>query len=260
MYTPSFKVKKTGVPVLSAKEIENHGERFVADFCPDALTHPQPLDVESFSECYLGMTPDYQYLSHNGVYLGMTVFNDTDKVVVYSPETKRAEYIHAKPRTMIIDNSLLVPEQAHRYRFTVIHETGHDIFHSAYFAYNRNQQSFFPVEDIPMVRCRRDNCSLPQNQRLWTDNDWMEWHSNKFSSVFLMPKKAVALVANDFGNVKGPENNVAKCRLIAEISRTFDVSIAAASIRLKDLGYIAKDDTTDYSMVTAINDFAGLFA
>ena len=64
------------------------------------------MDIEGFIEFYLGMTPDYQYLSHNGVYLGMTVFNDTNKVPVYDPATNRAEYISAKARTVIIDNRL----------------------------------------------------------------------------------------------------------------------------------------------------------
>lgn len=102
MYIPSFRVKKNGVPILSKDEIDGIGERYVQDFCPEVLTHPMPVDIESFVEHYLGITPDYQYLSHNGVYLGMTVFNDTNKVPVYDPGTGRAEYISAKARTVII--------------------------------------------------------------------------------------------------------------------------------------------------------------
>lgn len=65
MYNPSFRVKKNGVPVVSKKELDAFGERFVRDFQPDVLKNPAPVDVESFIECYLGMTPDYQFLSHN---------------------------------------------------------------------------------------------------------------------------------------------------------------------------------------------------
>ena len=39
------------------------------DFQPSVLTNPAPVDIESFVENYLGMTPDYQLLSHNGIYL-----------------------------------------------------------------------------------------------------------------------------------------------------------------------------------------------
>ena len=97
MYTPSLRVKNNGVPILSKAEIDAIGERFVRDFQPEVLTNPSPVDIEGFIEFYLGMTPDYQYLSHNGVYLGMTVFNDTNKVPVFDPATNRAEYIVPRP-------------------------------------------------------------------------------------------------------------------------------------------------------------------
>ena len=158
MYTPSLRVKNNGVPILSKAEIDAIGERFVQDFQPEVLTNPSPVDIEGFIEFYLGMTPDYQYLSHNGVYLGMTVFNDTDKVPVFDPATNRAEYISAKARTVIIDNRLLDESQRHRYRFTLGHEGGHDIFHSGYFSYNPDQVSIFDDELIaPMIQCRVDN-------------------------------------------------------------------------------------------------------
>ena len=99
--------KRSGVPVLSRKQIDDIGERLVQDFCPDAMIHPQALDVDLFAQDYLGMEQDYQYLSHCGVYLGMTVFNDTNKVVVYNPEKQEAEYISARAKTIIIDNTLL---------------------------------------------------------------------------------------------------------------------------------------------------------
>ena len=128
MYTPSYRTQKNGVPVLKKEEIDTIGEAYVRDFQPEVLRNPAPVDIEGFIECYLGMTTDYQYLSHNGIYLGMTVFNDTDRVIVWSPETNRAEYISAKARTVIVDNSLLEESQKHRYRFTLGHEGGHDIF------------------------------------------------------------------------------------------------------------------------------------
>ncbi len=67
MYTPSLRVKNNGVPILSKAEIDAIGERFVQDFQPEVLTNPSPVDIEGFIEFYLGMTPDYQYLSHNAL-------------------------------------------------------------------------------------------------------------------------------------------------------------------------------------------------
>lgn len=88
MYTPSFKTKKNGVPVLDRKEIDNIGENFIRDFQPSVLTSPAPVDIENFTEFYLGMTPDYQYLSHNGIYLGMTVFNDTKLYTIFGKNSR----------------------------------------------------------------------------------------------------------------------------------------------------------------------------
>ena len=81
MYTPSYRTQKNGVPVLKKEEIDTIGEEYVRDFQPEVLRNPAPVDIEGFIECYLGMTTDYQYLSHNGIYLGMTVFNDTDREI-----------------------------------------------------------------------------------------------------------------------------------------------------------------------------------
>ena len=76
MYFPTFRKKKNGVPVLSKGDIEVIAHNFVRDFQPEALTVPQELKMEEFIECYLGMTPDYQYLSHkkNNTLWGVVFF------------------------------------------------------------------------------------------------------------------------------------------------------------------------------------------
>lgn len=261
MYTPSFRVKKNGVPVISKKELDIIGERFVRDFQPEVLTNPAPVDVERFIECYLGMTPDYQLLSHNGVYLGMTVFNDTNKVPVYDPVTKRAEYITAKARTVIIDSRLLEESQQHRYRFTLGHEGGHDILHSGFFSYNPDQLSMYDAPLPPMIQCRVDNTSpCKTDTKLWSDRDWMEWQANRLSSAILMPESAVRLIADKFRSKGKLVSPASRCLLVAQISSIFDVSISAATYRLKDLGYIDQQDSCDYSYGTALADFASVVA
>lgn len=247
MYTPSLRVKENGVPILSKAEIDVIGERFVRDFQPEVLAHPAPVDIEGFIEFYLGMTPDYQFLSHNGVYLGMTVFNDTNKVPVYDPVNHRADYISAKARTVIIDNRLLDESQKHRYRFTLGHEGGHDILHSGFFSYDPNQTSLFDSEVIaPMIQCRVENtASDRRDTRKWNDRDWMEWQANHLSAAILMPKTPIMEMAKHHGDkLKYPPS---MGLFIAQISTVFDVSITAATNRLKDLGILRKDDSTNYS-------------
>lgn len=237
MYNPAFRVKKNGVPVVSKKELDNIGERFVRDYQPDVLKTPGPVDIDGFVEHYLGMTPDYQYLSHNGIYLGMTVFNDTNKVPVYDPVAKRAEYISARARTVIIDNRLLEENQQHRYRFTLGHEGSHDILHSGYFAYNPDQLSMFDYPLTPMIQCRMDSpTSRKPDPNLWTDADRMEWQANRLSSAILMPTTAVRIVATRYPQCRTSLQD--SFSLIQEVAEVFDVSAEAATYRLKDLGYI----------------------
>ena len=191
--------KRSGVPVLSRKQIDDIGERLVQDFCPDAMVHPQALDVDLFAQDYLGMEQDYQYLSHCGVYLGMTVFNDTNKVVVYNPEKQEAEYISARAKTIIIDNTLLEENQEHRYRFTMGHEAaGHGVLHEEYFGYDRNQLTLFDTaNEAAMIQCRTDSSKIAsKDSRLWDDHDWMEWQANTFASCLLMPRRLVMEVTS----------------------------------------------------------------
>lgn len=258
MYTPSLRVKNNGVPILSKAQIDAIGEHFVQDFQPEVLTNPTPVDIEGFIEFYLGMTPDYQYLSHNGVYLGMTVFNDTNKVPGFDPATNRAEYISAKARTVIIDNRLLEENQHHRYRFTLGHEGGHDIFHSGYFSYNPNQVTIFDDELMaPMIQCRVDNGTTDKSDtRNWDDLDWMEWQANHLSAAVLMPKTPIIQMAKHHGDKL--QHPPSMGLFIAQISTVFDVSITAATNRLKDLGILRKNDHTDYSYTSAITDFADI--
>lgn len=241
MYRPQFKTKPNGVPVLSKKEIEVIGENFLRDFCPDALTNPQPVDVERFLELYLGLKIDYQFLSNDGRYLGMMVFNDTDKVVIYDPEKNEADYIHADARTVLIDNRLLEENQEHRYRYTIGHECGHDVLHSGFYSYNPNQVSFFdtaPADSPAMVQCR----VMAQNnygaRKYWTDAEWMEWQSNFFSSVILMPAAAVRKVAGQ--PIVQEKFSIAALSMVSRVAKTFNVSPEAAKYRLEDLGCLRK--------------------
>lgn len=237
MYTPSFRVKKNGVPILSKENIEIIGENFIRDFCPEALSRPQAINIDDFVELYLGMTIDYQYLSNDGRYLGMTVFNDTDRVIIYDPEKNIADYLHADARTVLIDNSLLAENQGHRYRYTMGHEGAHDILHSGYYSYNPDQLSLFGNEGVaPMVQCRqRPFLSAPRTRGAWTDIEWMEWQANFLSSVLLMPKEAVRLVVS---TKKQKNPTLRAMAMIQAVSKTFDVSPEAANYRLQELGHI----------------------
>ena len=174
---------------------------------------------------FLGLNVDYKYLSHNGVYLGMMVFKDTNKIPIFDPETNRAGYIEECANTIMIDSRLLEANQEHRYRYTMGHECGHAVFHSAVYANSGG------------IPCRLEKRSTGRtNTHEWLDDDWMEWHANSFSAATLMPKSSVEICVERQGGI--PTNVLKLFNLIYCISETFNVSEEAAKHRLKTLGYL----------------------
>lgn len=265
MYNPVLTTNANGVPVVSKNELDSMGENFVNDFQPDALRNPSPVDIERFVEFYREMKTDYQFLSHNGIYLGMTVFEDTDKIPVYDPATKRAEYIHADARTIIIDNRLLEENQEHRYRFTLGHEVGHDILHSLFFSQLRTRKLADKLiygrqaDSAPMIQCRVDSTKTPRKSpNNWTDHERMEWQANRFSSAILMPKSAVRYIF-DLYERKNNLNSIFACaRLVRDVYLAFNVSPVAAEIRLKELGYITRKNNPVLGVESSAASIASL--
>ena len=233
MYKPTFKTNANNLPILSRAEIDRIGECLVEDFNPDAIKEPTEIDIDRFITRYLGMTQDFQYLSHCGLYLGMTVFNDSDRVTVFNPDKWRAEFISAKAGTVIIDNSLLAENQEHRYRFTAGHEAAHGILHSAYFA-RMAERNASATDIMPMVQCRADNTrAFRSSSRKKSDAEWMEWQANCLSSAILMPRSMVIKVAKKAARAGRSVN----AGLEAVVS-TFNVSNDAAYYRLQEPGLV----------------------
>ena len=260
MFKPNFRVNRNGVPILSKKEINAAAESFVADFQSSALKQPEPLDIEAFMELYLGMTPDYQYLSHNGIYLGMTIFNDTDKVPIYDPRTNRAEYIHADANTVIIDRRLIEDaRQEHRCRFTEGHECGHGIWHSRYFYRDPNQLSFLEMSTAPLIQCRTDMGKSPSrtNPKYWSDKERMEWQANAMSSALLMPRPSVRKLFETNGRTGSRSSQIANT--INNMVTEYNISSEAALYRLSDLGLIEGTEVSHYMPGSPLLDFADFF-
>jgi Zn-dependent peptidase ImmA (M78 family) len=233
MYKPTFNTNARSLPILSRAEIDQIGENLVADFNPEALREPTEIDVDRFITRYLGMEQDFQYLSHCGLYLGMTVFNDSDRVTVFNAEKWQAEYISVKAGTVIIDNSLLADNQEHRYRFTAGHEAAHKILHTDYFAHLAKKNPT-TLDIIPMVQCRADTAKRLRNpSRKKSDADWMEWQANCLSSSILMPRSMVIKAAR-----RAEQRSCSANAALEAVIRTFNVSSDAAYYRLQELNLV----------------------
>ena len=223
----TFNTSKTNVPILSRKVLDEFGERIVADFCPEAMQIPQAIDTDYFLERHLRVTMDYKYLSRCGLYLGMTVFEDSAHIPVFNHEKFRAEYIQCTAGTIIIDNDLLDPNQEHRYRFTAMHEASHLLLHRQYFRAMAEQQSDY----TPLVQCRVDTACNGRRCGYKTDKDWIEWQANSLASAMLMPRCMVVKVVKE-----AERHRLSVNAGLEAVTDTFNVSNEAAACRMQELG------------------------
>ena len=212
---------------------------FIYDFDRTLLTDPRPVDIEKFMEFYLGLTPEYNFLTHCGLILGRMVFNDTNKLAVYVPEEKRADYISAKRGTVVLNNTLLEDKNEVCLRSTMGHECGHWIYHKEFFTVDPYQMTLFDISYQAATACREADI-FGGRKRLITDHDWLEHQAKMFSACILMPRSAFMKYLMD-PKLRGyVENCPAEWDydnvLATYAAARFDVSVQSARIRLFQLG------------------------
>ncbi len=239
-------IGENGIPIISNEELDTIGERLVADFSPTLVFAPQEIDIDRFVTRYLKLKQDFYFLSHCGVYLGATVFQTTDFLPIYGPDTKRAEYAHADAGTVIIDSTLLDETQEHRYRFTMGHEGSHSILHPSYYLNTIGMKD--EERQFSYVRCRADfSVSVAKarhNRYHLSDKKRLEQQANRLASAILMPRCSVKMALARIPNRGHQDWGVFAAQRLSEI---FNVSQEAAFYRLKELDYI--DRQTPYPAI-----------
>lgn len=244
--------KENGLPLLYKSDIEEIAELCLGDFNSKILEEPMPTPIEQFLESYLHLELDYANITPDGSILGLTTF-DNGFLTVYDAENNRDKDIQVKRGTVIIDNSLNLDEREGRYRFTCGHEVGHWICHRDMFKSSENQCNIFDIingKKAKSIKCLKRNFENYSFKRTFkTDNDWMEWQANSMSSCLLMPKKTFKIAADNILKEAGIDDNYIILGqdfetdefahdMPREISKVFNVSMQAASIRLKQLKII----------------------
>ncbi len=226
------KLDSNGIPLLSKNQLERHGEKILHAFSPAVLVNPQPTDLDGLIR-NMGFNLEYQYLSHNKVYLGVTVFDDTDTLPVYNPVLNRAEFISVKKNTIIIEGTLAEnPAYEHRERFTLGHEAAHGLIHAEYY---RRKAEFAGFCDnsggIYSKSCAPDLSGVDASGKRLQGEAWLEWQANYLAAVLLMPKAAIK-------NIDFKCNGRWHLELISMMVEAFNVSEQAARVRLASLGYL----------------------
>ena len=251
MFIPSLRLNDKGIPILSKDDIEEIAFRMINDYNPESMAKPQPFDIESFAEFYLKTEIEYKYLSSDGRFLGMYLYNNSEKVIIYDEKGQKAEYLPSKARTIFIDTSLLEEENDHRLRYTFAHECGHAILHTGVFNSGNTRNYNYRMASEPIIQCRKTKVEGFKDYTKWSDTDRIEWQANYLASAILLPKQTVLLLANEY-----PNANLDPIPLIYDMVKTFNVSVAASLYRLKSLG-IAKNSSYSY-VVDGVKEFENL--
>ena len=236
MIRTTFKITQSGLPVISAKMIGDTATRMLEEFLTDGMEKPRAVDVDAFLQEYLHMNFEERRLSHNGFILGMTVFEDTDKLAYWVPEEGRADYCSVKARTILVDGQGQSEEML---RFTKAHECGHAYFHNVYMKRHPGE-----------VYCRESADTLAQKQpdktEEWTEYQWREWQANTFASCLLMPEPMVRKLVSRMPSIRTGDPFGERTERINRVSEVFQVSRTAAVIRLKGMGLLEEEEKTGY--------------
>ena len=244
------------MPYLSRMEIEAIATRVVKAYqrmveaTGDVIQRIYP---EVLLQNLLGLNITYRTLSTDGSILGMTAF---DQVSVQIYERKNPTYFYLDGRTVLIESALIGQDvNPGRLHFTLVHEASHHIL-----------RMLFPKEYVPGINHRRVYCCADSSiLRSGKQADWEEWRVNTLTAAILMPLdllmkhlKAVGLdqKIHMLNRVFAPKEYQA----FAAVAENLSVSKSALSIRLEQLGLLARNDLKDpYALVRIEPDEEELF-
>jgi len=139
--------------------------------------------------------------------------------------------------TVAIDQSLQTGGREHRYRTTLAHEWGHVKLHDQPFQAKRVNRSLFADSDDDTVKCKRDAIVGARQ------SDWMEWQAGYVCGALLMPKTHLLVAFHQYCDRYHCHGRVIEgtgypSQIAEHLSRSFQVSQDAATVRLRQLGLI----------------------
>ncbi|AWG03598.1 ImmA/IrrE family metallo-endopeptidase [Trueperella pyogenes] len=218
-------------PYLSKNKLETKAERLLAKYHDGAhLREAIPLDIEHFAEFQLDANIDYQELTLDGSILGMSVFQDLKKSIVREGGAKVDIVFPAQ--TIVIDHEALRDSPESRARFTIAHECAHLILHQN--IYYRD----------PLMKCSSQSSYRPftaTSENVHTDTvDRAEFQANYLGAALLMPRTPFSdayqrLIPGNWCDLAEWQ----KKAVISELADTFETSLFATSVRIKNLGLAA---------------------
>ena len=234
----------SGIPYITNKALDNYAQEIVADFRPESLEVPGPLDAEVWVTKYLGLA--IQYLNILDVYgvHAMIAFND-GVIQAVNENTGQEESIPVPAGTIIIDPSITLHYKQNRLRFTLAHEGAHWLLHKKAFSVdNPFGQANIYENQLLAAKVERTDCK--HRHKIGSDTDCIERQADFLASAILMPRSALRIIFKNFLAAFGEKprklvrginssDDYLVSYLTTYTANTFHVSIRAARIRLDKL-------------------------
>ena len=198
--------------------------------------------------------------------LTVMIEEDTSDLDLFSDLSRLGEDVEGltdffpdrKPAVKISGDLSLDDRKEHRLRTTLTHEYGHVKFHTFLWELNRWENPANAVFCTGSTRkysrlYRRFKHPLPEINPICKNNriidapfeDWMEWQASYACGAFLIPITPVKKIAEDFLEHYSdrrwlPADTNEAIELTGIVAESFDISTAAAQVRLKKLGFLQK--------------------
>lgn len=222
------------IPYMYAKDLDQHAEKFLKRYCPEALEKPMPLPIKEIINAmdlvvYPAPLPD-------GVF-GKTYFNNAT-VEVYTDFTEEETVTkEIEPGTILVNPDVFFMRNIGSVNNTVIHECVHWDKH----------HNFFELQKILNPDSKAISCAVVEDYKKGKNNyenalSWMEWQANSLAPRILIPvntgrQKLKEILADLHRTLPGIRNAEIMEIAIHEFADFFNVSVMAAKIRAIDLGF-----------------------
>ena len=206
------------------ESLEKEAERFLTQYCREALEQPQAVPIRQIAEGKMGINLIVdKSMSDNLSVFGATVFVDSDVDVLADGEP---EQLHCKAGTVLLDPDVLMMRNMGSYNFTLAHEVYHWYAHCAYMLLriaNAGQEGAV------------QQCRVYNNGSVRTPEALAEIQANAVAARILMPRRTVARKYKELQKKYGTAEEM----MVADLAIFFEVSKQAMRIRLETLGIMA---------------------
>ncbi len=222
------------VPVISKEQFDDVAEAFLLD-CGfgEAVDTPMPIPVREVAT-RMGLAIEETRLSRHFTIFGEMVFSDCE-IECYDVSERAYKPMAVRRGTILVDPNIYFMRNLGCWNNTIIHECVHWYKHKKY-------HELAAMYDTDAVRI---SCQVQERDRhrgKWDATDWMEWHANGIAPRILMPKQAATKKIDELIRknelLYGRDDRLTVMEgVLTELTDFFEVSRAAAKLRMLDLGY-----------------------